>query len=70
MTNQPDSMEETKTSNPIQQGELRPSASARTPVEVCQLHFERPRPTKEKERKLLLEIAGEVEQIFECNADL
>jgi hypothetical protein len=60
-------MGEPKTPNPIL---LRLSASARTPVEVCQVHGERRRPTEEEERKLLLEIVNQVEQILEANADL
>jgi hypothetical protein len=80
MTTQPDS-EETKTSNlMIQQGELHLSASAHTPLhmlrslrfsngEVCLVHDERRRLTEEDERKRLLEIINEAEQILEDNAD-
>ncbi len=64
-------MEETKTSNPIQQGELRLPASAPTPFEVCQVHGERRRRlTEEEERQLLLEIVDEATHILEGNADL
>jgi hypothetical protein len=79
MTTQPDS-EETMTSNSTQLGELHPSASARIPLhvlrslrfsngEVCQVHGERRRPTEEEQRKRLLEIINEAEQILEDNAD-
>ena len=73
MTNQPDSMEEAKTSNQIQQGEPRLSSSARTPVEVFQVHDERRRRrrlTEEEERQLLLEVIDEATHILEDNADL
>jgi hypothetical protein len=71
MTNQPDSMEETKTSDPIQQGELRLSASAlRSPVEVFQVHGERRRLTEEEAREVLLECIHEAEQLLADNADL
>jgi hypothetical protein len=71
MTNQPDAME-TKTSNPRQQGELRLSASARTPLHLlrCQVHGECRRPTEEEERNRFLEILNEVEQILDDNAGL
>jgi hypothetical protein len=71
MTNQPDSVEEAKTSNQIQQGEPRLSSSARTPVELFQVHGERRRRlTEEEERQLLLEIVDEATHILEDNADL
>jgi hypothetical protein len=65
MTNQLESTEETKTTNPIQQGELHLSASAPT-----QVHGERRRRTEEEVRHLLLELVNAVEQILEHNADL
>jgi hypothetical protein len=79
MTTQLDS-EETKTSNPTQQGELRLSASERTPLHVLRslrfsngelslVHGERHRLTEEEKRKRLLEIIDEAEQILEDNAD-
>jgi hypothetical protein len=67
MTNPHDSME-IKTSNPRQQGELRSLRFSNG--RVCQVHGKNCRLTEEEERKLLLEIINEAENILKDNADL